>query len=341
MAVIDGISININNIFGYQILSSAKGKATIRGTIRYKNSNMFLSYSFDNMLDQGLNLLNKDFISPSWQFSSPALKELFFTYNILPSGTYEYCVNVTVANNAVETSDGRFEECLYHRANDFFLINLIDPSDKTTLKEYNPVLAWVANYSLSNELTYRIRIAEIKQGQNPVNAVMSNQPIYDENNLMQNAVVYPIYAKPLVANQPYAWTVDAYYKEILLGGAEAWQFIILDSVVASPNSDLSYVDIKRESGVVKLTAIGNLKLKYLSDEVQKDSLFLEVFNENDKKKSFSPNKLAAKYGDNRYTIDFAQTANLKHKGMYTLKIRTKTRHEYKLFFQYLNPSFAN
>jgi hypothetical protein len=111
--------------------------------------------------------------------------------------------------------------------------------------------------------------------------------------------------------------------------------------VASPNSDLSYVDIKRESGVVKLTAIGNLKLKYLSDEVQKDSLFLEVFNENDKKKSFSPNKLAAKYGDNRYTIDFAQTANLKHKGMYTLKIRTKTRHEYKLFFQYLNPSFAN
>lgn len=341
MAPIDGVAITPDNIFNYQVQSSGPGIVEIRGTIRYRNSNLSLSYTSHYNISQGVAMLDANALHPQWQFSSPALQELFFMYKVLPSGTFEYCVTITPINAAQENNGGVFDECLYHRSDDFFLINLIDPANKAKIQEYNPMLAWVANYSFSNELTYRLRIAEIKQGQNPVNAIMRNQPMYDEKNLMLNSLVYPVYAKPLVANQPYAWTVDAYYKGILLGGAETWQFIILDSTPVPVKASRSHIDIKREDGSNKLYVVGELKLKYVLDETQKDSLYLEIFDEKQKKHSTNPDKLIAVYGDNRYELNLAESSNLKHKSTYILKIHTKTKHEYKLVFQYLNPEYLH
>lgn len=338
MAPIDGLPLTPDNIFNYQVHATGSGTAQVTGTIRYRNSSLSLSYSFQCNLSSGLNMLSTDLVHPHWQFSSSALQELFFTYKILPEGTYEYCVTVIPGTNPKEHPGGLFDECLYHRSNDIFLINLIDPVDKEKLKEYNPMLTWIANYSFSTELTYRIRVAEIKQGQNPVNAVMRNQPVYDENNLVQNIIVYPVYAKPLVANQPYAWTVDAFYKGILLGGSETWQFIIPDDTLPPPKkTSRSYIDIKRETSLNKLIALGTLKLKYVLDDAGKDELNLEVVNDEGKKIALTPAKLNAIYGDNRYIINLADSSNLKHQEHYSLKITTKTKHSYNLSFQYFNP----
>ena len=239
-----------------------------------------------------------------------------------------------------ENFGNTFEECLYYRSEDIFLINLIYPDDKEKIKEFNPMLSWVANYAFANELTYRIRVAEIKQGQNPVNAVMRNEPMYDENNLMQNSIIYPVYAKPLQVNQPYAWTVDAYYKGILLGGAETWQFIIPDTTPVQITGSRSYIDVKREHGTVQLYALGDLKLKYQLEKFRSDTLVLQLFHE-DKKIELKQNKLNAIYGDNRYTLDLLQS-NLKHMGSYKLLIRsTNTGECYALPFKYVNPEFSH
>lgn len=341
MAPIDGVSLTPASILGYQVHSSKLENVLIKGTVRYRNSQMSLSYTFRYSLLEGINTFSPDFVNPTWQFSSSALQEIFFSYNVLPSGTFEYCITITPDNTMAENDKPVYEECLYHRNNDVFLINLVDPIDKSKLTEFNPLLAWIANYSFSNELTYRIRVAEIKQGQNPINAIMRNQPVYDEKGLMSNSITYPVYAKPLVVNQPYAWTVDAYYKDILLGGAETWQFIIADTQTVSGTGNRSYVDVKKENGNVSLTALGTLKLKYILDEQRNDTLYLELLNDKNKKCSLSPNKLPATYGDNRYTLDLANTASLKHKNKYTLMVRTKTRHEYTLTFQYINPDFEH
>lgn len=341
MATIDGVPLTPANVLNYQVQATGPVNVEIKGSIRYRNSSLSMSYSFNYALKQGINGINKDIVNPHWQFSSSALRELFFTYNILPAGTFEYCVDITPVNTLKESSGNTAEECLYHRADDVFLINLIDPSDKSKLKEYNPLLAWVANYSFSNELTYRVRVAEIKQGQNAANAVLRNQPVYDEQNLTQSSLVYPIYAKPLVANQPYAWTVDAYYKGILLGGAEIWQFIIVDSLPVTASETRSYIDIRKESGLGLLTALGNLKLKYVLDDAQTDMLKLEITDDKNDSYSLKPDKLNAVYGDNRYTIELLNSASLKHKEIYTLKITTNTAHEYKLLFQFINPDYQH
>lgn len=341
LASVDGIPVTPDNLFNYQIQSSGPGKVQVKGSIRYRNSNLFLTYSFPYTLRQGINVLSVDDIHPQWQFSSGGLQELFFTYKVLPEGTYEYCVTVTPSNVIKENTPGIFDECLYHRSEDIFLINLIYPEDKAKLTEYNPLLSWFANYSFSNDLTYRVRVAEIKQGQNPVNAVKRNQPVYDESNLAQNSIMYPLFAKPLVANQWYAWTVDAYYRGILLGGAETWQFIIPDSVSVPVRANMSYIDIRREHGTNQLYSVGTMKLKYELEDKMSDSLFLELTDQQNNKCIFSPGKLAASYGDNRYVLDFAGAANLKHEAYYTLRIRTKTNHEYLLPFQYFKPEYIH
>lgn len=337
---IDGIPLTPDNIFSYQIYCASAGNVRMNGTIQYRNSNLSFSYSFDYYLKQGLNTLSADIVHPTWQFSSSALQTLFFTYKILPEGTYEYCVTATPITKVKEGAPQNAEECLYYRAIDFFLINLIDPSNKEKIKEYNPLLSWVANYSFSNELTYRIRVAPIKQGQNASNAVLRNQPQYDESNLTQNSVIYPVYATPLVSNQWYAWMVNAYYHGILLGSSEAWQFIIPDTLTPTAKASRSFIDIKRENGINKLSALGDMKLKYVLDDAQTDSLYLQITNSKNKVCSLTPGAFKAKYGDNRYILNLADSASLKHNNTYTLTIKTKTKHEYKLKFQYINPEFT-
>lgn len=339
MGPVDGIQITPDNIFNYQVQSSGPGKVQVKGVIRYRNSNLSASYTFSYALRQGINLLIADDIHPQWQFSSSALQELFFTYKVLPSGSYEYCVTITPDNVVKENTGGVFSECLYHRADDIFLINLISPENKAKLAEFNPMLVWVANYSFASELSYRLRVAEIKQGQNPTIAVTRNQPVFDESNLMQNSIVYPLYAKPLVVNQPYAWTVDAYYKGILLGSAETWQFIIPDTAALPVKMDMSYIDVSKEQATNHLTAFGILKLKYVLRDQRSEVLTLKILNAEKKECKISSNILNARYGDNRYELDLTEGGDFKHKAEYLLVVTTSSNKEYRLPFQYVNPGF--
>lgn len=342
MAPIDGMALTPTNIFGYTVQASGSSAVQVKGTLRYRNSGLSFSYSFNYQLQAGNNIIDKGLINPQWQFSSSSLRDLFFTYNTLPEGTYEYCVTVIPSSALPETQVTSFDECLFHRADGIFLINLIDPPNNAKLQEFNPALSWVANYTFVNELNYRIRVAEVKQGQNAVNAVMRNQPLYDEKNLVQNNIVYPVYAKPLEKNKYYAWTVDAYFRDILLGGAETWQFIIPEDTIKTTYPAMrSYIDIKRETGIGQIYILGELKLKYLLDKTKKDILTLQLLDDGNQAITLKPASLTAAYGDNRYELNLKEECNLKHLGSYKLVVTSQTGEQYTLPFKYLNPEYTH
>lgn len=344
LSSVDGIGITPDNIFNIRLQQiGVNNSATVQvnGNIRFRNVPQSLSYTFRYTLSAGSNALNASKVHAQWQFSSPALKELFFKHNALPEGTFEYCVSVSSVSGLGEVSPVTFDECLYHSSGNTFLINLLEPENRATLHEYNPLLAWVANYSFSNELSYRVRVAEMKKGQNPTNAVLRNPSMFDEKNIMQSSIIYPMFGKPLKKDQPYAWTVDAYYKGILLGGAESWEFIIRDDTLYNSQPDnRSYVDIKRESGKVQLYAIGQLKFKYLLDRMNNDILTLKLTSEEGKDIGLKQKTLQAAYGDNRYIINFKDDVPLKHKHDYTLTVLSTNGDQYKLLFTYVNPDFG-
>jgi len=58
------------------------------------------------------------------------------------------------------------------------------------------------------QIKYTIRIVEVLQGQTPSQAISANVPVYENNQLMTNVLVYPIDAFPLEAGKKYAWQVQ-------------------------------------------------------------------------------------------------------------------------------------
>jgi hypothetical protein len=342
MAQVDAVELTPDNIFNFTIQATGSGvaAAVVKGTVRFKNSPVSFTYTLRQEMHPGANTINTATAHPQWQFSSSTVQELFMIYKTLPGGSYEYCVSVTPASNNGEPSMVSTDECIYHRREEDFLINLIEPENKARIHEYNPLLAWVANYSFASQLSYRLKVAEVKKGQAPITAIQRNQPVLDEKNLAANSLVYPLYAKPLIKDQPYAWSVDAYYKGILLGVSEVWQFTILDDTLFPSNmATRSYIDIRLENGKTKLYALGQIKLKYTLDKTKKDILSLQLA-EGGKQLQLKPPSLKASYGDNRFLLDLREGASLKHMHEYLLTIVSDNNEQFEIPFTYINPDYT-
>lgn len=344
MAPVDGIDLTPDNLLSFQILSQLDrpSRALIKGSLRYRNSPLSFAFQFEHTLQPGLNLLADKGLRPSIIYSSPALRELFEYHKKLPEGLYEYCVSVRPDYVSPEGDAHVYDECTYHRSDDVFLIELLDPENDAKLYEYYPMLSWTVNYPFAHELSYRLRVAEVKEGQNNITALTRNNLMLDEKNLAQTGTLYPTYAKPLEKFKPYAWTVDAYYKGILIGGAAPWRFTIIeDSLIAPRMVDPSYIDIAKEGGKYGLYAPGLIKLKYKLEDLTSDTLRMTLYDDAGKTLPLRDNTWNARYGDNRYVIDFKEEERpLKHAQYYMLVIESLTGRTFKISFQYSNPDLT-
>lgn len=278
---LEGVELTPANAFGYRILNTSGSSPDVRitGTVRFRNSSLRLSYAFNTRLEPGVNTISAERAGmPQWTASDEALRRLFITYSRLPQGTYEYCVEVLYKGNgheqaAPEPSEG----CVYHTVEDLFAINLVDPEDKALLHERYPAFSWAVNYPFASELTYRIRVAEQKAGQNPANAISRNNPMWQQTDVPATTATYPLAGRPLEVGQPYVWTVDAYYHGLLLGGAENWRFTIVeDSLQEALPDESSYIDINADDGSNRYYAVGQMKLKYAENDFLQNELKIKI-----------------------------------------------------------------
>lgn len=341
LAPIDGMDLTPDNILNYQVQSlySTSVSATVKGSLHYRSTGYYINYSFRCTLQPGVNMFSADAVHPTWQYSSSPLRELFTEYKVLPQGTYEYCVSVYPGSGHGEGgTQAEAQDCLYRQSEDLFMITLTEPENNAKLYEYNPLLSWICTYPFVNALSYRVRVAEIKDGQNTANAISRNNPIYEERDVMQPSIVYPVYAKPLQAYQPYAWTVDAYYKGLLLGGAQPWRFMIVeDTTMVAVSADQSYYEFYKHNGETTLIAVGELKLKYVAQQ-SGDSLSFKIINDAKKDTVQTIKPMPMQYGDNLFALDVS--GKLKHRKHYILKAYDRYGKEYTMPFIYYNPLYV-
>jgi hypothetical protein len=264
-------------------------------------------------------------------------------HKVLPQGTYQYCVTITPdAPGGEYVTDEKIDDCIYKQSKDLFSITLLEPENDAKIYEYNPMLTWIATYPFVNELTYKIRIAEIKKGQNTENAIVRNNPVCSEGNLTSNSIIYPIFAKPLQKMQPYAWTVDAYYKGILLGGAQPWKFTIIeDSLFKRLPHESSYVDINVDKGSNTYYAVGEIKLRYSENDFLQNELKIALVKGGETKQ---PEMVwAVKRGVNFKTYDVLNY-NLKHNEEFEIVIEQakakSQQNKQKIKYKYVNPDYV-
>lgn len=339
LATLSGQNISKSQLHNFTIYNntSRSEKLIVRGHVRLRQGAASVKYQYQATLKPGANQMAHLARSIVYTYSSSSLEKLFKQHGILPNGEYEYCVDLFEPGG--EGLDALGSDCIYDENQDLFLINLMEPEDKAKLSELYPMFSWTVNSPLISELTYKLRVAEIKDGQRPTNAIMRNRPVYEQGGLRFPTQNYPVTAKSLEYFTPYAWTVDAYYKDILMGSAETWQFVILnDSLMEGIPRDMPYLDIVREQGKSSVYAIGKLKLRYQLKEAKKDKLTIRLY-QGDKLVKVKPNVFNADLGDNRYDIDFYSRNRLKHLKMYRLLITNKQGRNFEVNFKYVNPDF--
>lgn len=347
LTTIDGIEITPDNMFNYRINnpSSQTKQVEVNGRVFYRKSALSFTYKFNTTVQPGSNTISRAAIpNPNFTFSEAGLRDLFLTYNKLPQGTYEYCVSVKTFGAGAESADVGDAACVYQTVEDMFLINLVTPENDAKIYEYNPMLAWVVNYPFASELTYKLRVAELKQGQNPQNAITRNNPVYKDDHVMTTGTIYPVSAKPLQKWQPYVWTVDAYYKGILLGGAEVWKFTIIeDSVFEAGDILNSFIDISIEEGKIGYNASKEIKLKYNEQNFIAQEFIIQYSkgDDVDNWKDIAEWKIAS--GENYVTKNIEQL-NFKHHEKFNVRIINKADLSLvsvpAIKFKYINPTYV-
>ncbi len=312
---LEGIALHPENVLSYKIINNS-GKTIpvrVRGMLSLKSRPIRLQYEINKTLYPGENTFSEgEKKSVNWMSNEPALKSLFLTHGNLPQGTFEYCVDLQPQGTGNEQGATEAESsCIYYTQDDLFAINLIDPEDKAVVYEKYPVFSWVASYPFASELTYRIRVAEQKPGQNPANAIARNNPMWQDNQLSATTAIYPVTGRPLEYGQPYVWTVDAYYKGLLLGGAETWRFMLVeDSLLKDLPRETSYIDVNKDKGINKYYLVGNMKLKYSEKEFVKNQVTISILRKG--KPVLSKSILwDIKRGDNFFEYDLNK-ANIRH-----------------------------
>lgn len=343
LATVDAGMLNKKSLFDFQVTSTSATvkNVMLKGTVKYRNQPYKVAYTLKFLAQPGVNNIAEHAHRAVFEYSSSSVKELFELFDRLPEGTLQYCVTLSSADG--ESTFGGVEDCTFGKHEDLFLINLIDPENKAELYELNPMLSWVANYPFASSLAYKIKVVAMKQDQNAINAIKRNNPVYEEKGLMQLSINYPIYAKPLQVGSTYAWTVDAYYKDLLLGGAEPWQFTIIeDSILKSISLNPAYIDLEKESGIYKLYAPGIIKIKYVLKDLKSEALQVELLDRNKKAVTLPKElkQLNAVIGDNRFELDLKEHLSLHHMKDYVLKISDSMGKVYKIPFKYVNPDLV-
>jgi hypothetical protein len=160
-----------------------------------------------------------------------------------PVGSYEYTYVVISAISTEEILiDQTFSQDIIPPAP----LDLIEPFDADKICEKRPMLTWQPALPLVNGQLYSLTLTEVKEKQNPIEALNYNLPIVNQKGIVNNVLMYPPIAKELVQGKKYAWQVTAYKGQTVINRSEVWSFTVdcKDSVANVLEDDNGYRDIE-------------------------------------------------------------------------------------------------
>ncbi|OFY63011.1 MAG: hypothetical protein A3H98_10640 [Bacteroidetes bacterium RIFCSPLOWO2_02_FULL_36_8] len=181
------------------------------------------------IIKQGMNVLSAlDFsiISSEWGNSKKA--EYIKNTRQLLSGRYQHCLKLFPVNSDVLEPDEECEEVESVFSSNLFLIH---PSDKDTINESRPLLAWGLSDPMGlntpEENNYRIILAELHSDQNAESGLLVNNPIFIKDNLKSFQIQYPMDGEGLETGKRYAWRIQLLGRNgTVENQTEAWEFVI-------------------------------------------------------------------------------------------------------------------
>lgn len=335
LGALTGTDLNIRNMMSYDVISNYPGDKTVRvqGKLQFRNTRHSVSYTAEIVLRPGVNHMAGRNIR--LQYSSPDLQRLLES-GMMPAGAYEYCVTLSEQQRSQEgNGQQETQDCVFGNNDELFIIELDYPEDGAQIKEFTPQLVWLVNSPLAGQLQYRVKVAEQQPKQSKIAAIQRNNFVLDYKYHTANALSYPVTGRPLRAGQPYVWTVDAYYNNILVGTAAPWTFtIVTDSVEKVIPFSRSYYDFAGSRQAVELQVSDTVKLKYNHTGGAAKIAYTVVLQDKGEEKDVYNSETELVTGWN-YKDLVLQRGKLKHNKPYLLRFSIDGK-SYKIPFRYYN-----
>ncbi|SFW66845.1 hypothetical protein [Chitinophaga sancti] len=141
-----------------------------------------------------------------------------------PSGDYEYCFQLF--EGVSHNSELLAEQCFNYELEPFSNMRLIQPYDEDKICDKRPTFNWQPLIPAINGAQYRLSLVEVKDRQQPIEALRMNLAIVNQRDIPMPMLLYPSIANELVEGKQYAWQVTAYQNDLILAQSEIWSFTV-------------------------------------------------------------------------------------------------------------------
>jgi len=173
----------------------------------------------------GKRITRGDITKLTDEWWDPELEKTLIRAPILPEGKYEACVYVYKWGGKELLT----KCCISFESKPVSPPRLIAPKDGATLKEKYPLFQWTPPTPTPKEVTYTLRIVEIRKGQTKEEAMRTNPAWFEKKGIKGTSFKYPITAKILKGGKryewkEYAWQVIAFSEGVEVGRSEVWTF---------------------------------------------------------------------------------------------------------------------
>jgi hypothetical protein len=257
------------------------------------------------------------------------------THQLLPEGNYQYCCRV-IQKISSEWNDEYCED--FSSQMDSYL-NLVSPVDSDTIPEQRPGFIW--SHSGDFEINadagfYRLLCVELKEDQNPSEALGNNLPVFVKDHLKTHFLNFPMELSALEKGKTYVWEVQKLSENNIVSRSGIWKFTIEND---KPPEAEKYVSMSQKLNAAFYTARGNRIYFRFDERYSQGKIVCNIYNERrellnlppeneDKKRSIDKQLKASGY--NLYELDL----NPLHpqSGYYILEVNNEKNEIYKLKF---------
>lgn len=304
------LKINTINDF-YLINTGATKKINVKAGITQNQKNVYTGFFLSLTCQSGSNSY------ASYKAVNESINTNTVKNGALSAGQYELCYTLIDEATQEEIAQSCFDIEVKPLSPPF----LIYPNNESSINTFNPNLIWSAPLgSRSNEnFTYDLKLVEIFNKQQPVDALGQNFALLKLSNLTNTQLLYPFNAGKLINGKHYAWQVIAKNSNGYLAETEIWTFTVnQDSLVEEkvvffenyviPKKELdgSFINIKKEIRI----DISQLETDILNYQITNNEKNIVIDNDN---------LIVKSEGNNKYIIDFNNN-KLEDKKLYTLKV---------------------
>lgn len=246
----------------------------------------------------------------------------------LPAGSYQACYTVILSDEFNGTPLA--EDCVPFEVQPLSPPLLNFPSNEDTIQTKLPQFTWLPPSPLNifGNLSYRFNLVEVQPGQNPLDAVTQNIPLYANNFCGDLFVNYPSSGYALDTGKTYAWQVIAQNNLQPLSQSEVWTFVIADSSLVPKPSNINYILLKNSLNIGSNIVVDHMiNLRYYSF----DSLHTaEIKFLSGDGKIIKVAHQAIAYGNNY--LSYPLNKNFNTGEAYTVEIVDMQHHKYSALF---------